>query len=106
MSCLPAFSFERIRRADSAGYRISLTRVLFPLPETPVTATNLESGISTSIFLRLCCLAPLIIMLLPLPLRLFAGTGINFSPERYLPVIELLQPAISLAIPLNTILPP
>jgi hypothetical protein len=36
-----------------AGYRIFFTKVLFPLPETPVTAVKAPSGKVTSIFFKL-----------------------------------------------------
>src|ERR1700722_6719696 len=40
-------------------YRTSLINEDFPEPLTPVTATNALSGRCTSIFLRLCCRAPM-----------------------------------------------
>ena len=52
-------------------------------PETPVTATNLPSGISTSIFLRLFSLAPFITIDLPLPFLLSVGTAILRLPAKY-----------------------
>ena len=43
----------RCSRWASAGCRVSLTSVLLPEPETPVTQTKPPSGIATSTFLRL-----------------------------------------------------
>ena len=42
---------------------VSKARDDFPEPDKPVIPTNLSLGIVTSIFFRLCCLAPLIVML-------------------------------------------
>ena len=42
--------------------RVSNARLDFPLPLKPVNTTNLCLGISRSIFLRLCSLAPIIFM--------------------------------------------
>ena len=43
---------------------------------------------------------------LPLPSLILSGIGINFSPLRYLPVIELFAQIISSTLPLAIILPP
>jgi hypothetical protein len=44
--------------ARSAGYSTSCTSVDLPEPDTPVTQTRRCSGISTSMFFRLCSRAP------------------------------------------------
>ena len=49
--------------AKQAGHevrQISVARLDFPLPETPVITTSLNLGSFTSIFFRLCSLAPFI----------------------------------------------
>ena len=43
-------------------YSISFTRELFPDPETPVTHVIIPRGICTSIFFKLFCLAPFIVI--------------------------------------------
>ena len=64
-------------------YKISLIKLLLPDPLTPVTQLNLPNGISTSISLRLFCLAPLIISDLPLPFLRVLGTSIVSRLEIY-----------------------
>ncbi len=61
---------------------MSFTRVDFPDPLTPVTATKTPKGIVTSTFLKLFSLASLIIKtLLELIARLFLGISILDRPE-------------------------
>ena len=70
---------------------MSLTRVDFPEPDTPVTATNNPSGISTSISLRLFSLAPLTVNLrFGSTGRRILGISIAFRPEIYAPVMDSL----------------
>src|SRR6266576_2027896 len=57
-SCAPGRSFAREMICARRRYRISFTSVLFPEPDTPVTATNCPSGMRTSMSLRLCARAP------------------------------------------------
>ena len=45
-----------------SAYRVSNAKLDFPDPDNPVMTTSLSLGISISIFLRLCCLAPLTLM--------------------------------------------
>ena len=104
--CLPAFLRARLREFASFLYSISFTSELFPEPDTPVTHTNLPSGISTFTFLRLFSSAPFIYRKFPLPSRLFSGTGIIILPLRYWPVMLFLFFIISLAVPSATISPP
>ena len=91
---------------ESAGYKTSLTREDFPLPDTPVMQLNTPSGILTSTFLRLFCLAPLISINLPFDERLAMGTGIESSPLRYLPVMLSLLFITSSTLPHATTFPP
>ena len=65
------------------GWRVSLTNVDLPLPDTPVTHISFPNGNSTSICFRLLPLAPLITKDLPLPSRRFSGTSIFSFPFRY-----------------------
>jgi len=82
-SNLPASSLVLLVILDAPLHNISLIRLLLPEPETPVTQTNLPSGISTSMCFRLFSAAPLIIMDLPLPGLRTSGTCICFLPDRY-----------------------
>ena len=63
------------RRFHSALYRISLTSVLLPDPEAPVTRRACPAGSSTSMFLRLFSRAPRTVSVLPLPGRRRFGRG-------------------------------
>lgn len=66
-----------------AGYSVSVIRLDLPLPETPVIPINLLSGKLTVRFFRLCPLAPIIVMFLPLP-ALGSSFGVNFFfPLKY-----------------------
>ena len=66
---------------------MSFTSELLPEPETPVTQTNTPSGISTSMFLRLLCVAPRTTSLASPTGRRRAGISIRRRPERYCPVM-------------------
>mgnify|MGYP001214266515 CR=1 FL=1 len=69
------------------GYNVSLTNVLFPLPETPVTQVKVPRVISMSMSLRLLARAPLTERICLLcPLRRSAGIGICRICVRYCPV--------------------
>ena len=46
-----------------SAYKVSNANELLPEPDKPVTTTNLSLGISTSIFFKLCALAPRIFIL-------------------------------------------
>ena len=61
MSCCPMLLPESPSRNIRwlSAYRVSWTREDFPQPETPVTQVSFPSGMSTSMPLRLCSLAPL-----------------------------------------------
>jgi len=73
-------------------YKISLTKVDLPDPETPVTDTKTPSGTSTSISLRLFSFAPLTTSLrLGSIARRFAGISIDLRPDKYAPVIDSLD---------------
>ena len=103
---LPGRTLTRFFSAARDLYSISFMSEDLPLPDTPVTTTSSPSGISTSIFLRLFSHAPRMIRLLPFPALRLSGTGINFFPLRYCPVIDSVQAQISSAVPAATILPP
>ena len=70
------FSFKR------AGYNIFFTRVVFPLPETPVITVKLFKGNSTLILFKLFSLAPFT-QILPKLFLFFTGMLITFSPANY-----------------------
>ena len=72
----PGFSFELYNLEATALQSISLIKLLFPLPDTPVTQVKVPSGISTSIFFKLCSSAPLIFRNFLLPFLLFFGISI------------------------------
>ena len=55
----PAFSRLRYRRWPRTLYRVSMTSVDFPEPDTPVTQVITPSGIATSTFFRLFSDAPM-----------------------------------------------
>ena len=64
-------------------YKISLTRVDFPEPETPVTDTTTPHGTWTSISLRLFSFAPLTTsFLLGSIVRRFFGIAIDLRPDK------------------------
>ena len=68
-------------------YNISLTRELFPEPDTPVTQVITPRGISTSTFFRLFSLAPRTFSQ-PVGCRRSGGTGMDLRPLKYAPVME------------------
>ena len=73
---------------------VSLTKVDFPEPETPVTTIKQPTGNLAVIFLRLLPLQPFRVKNFPfLGLTLFLGTGIYFLP-RYI-VYRILHQALS-----------
>ena len=84
---------------------MSFTRVDFPEPDTPVTATSEPSGKSTSTSSRLCSRAPST-RSTPLPGRRTAGTGIFRVPDRYCPVSEAVLATRPSTGPEWTIWPP
>src|SRR5262245_46263647 len=79
----PAFNAARI-----ASNKQSWTSVDLPEPETPVMQVIMPSGISTSMFLRLCFAALRIRKILGPGFRRCLGIGTFNSPLRYLPVSE------------------
>ncbi len=86
--CRPGRVLARWTCLASERSRMSLTRVDFPDPDTPVTATSRPRGNSASTSWRLCSRAPFTTRDSPLPRRRTAGTGIDLAPERYWPVSE------------------
>ncbi len=103
---LPGFAELRLIFCARARFRILLTNVLLPEPDTPVTATNSPKGNSTEIFFKLFSVAPVILMAFPFPFRRSVGTGILFLPDRYCPVKESSSAATSAGVPAETISPP
>ena len=83
-----------------------MTSVLLPLPDTPVTATNVPSGTRRFTFFRLCSRAPITSSVFPLPRRRRFGTGTDRSPRRYAPVIERGSASTASMDPLAMISPP
>ena len=75
--CFPGRSRDRYTFCISARSSTSCTSVDLPEPETPVTATNSPSGIATSMFLRLCSLAPRIFSQRSLGARRICGVGMT-----------------------------
>ena len=70
---------------------MSFTKVDFPEPETPVTATKAASGNETSIFCKLFSFAALTVTTFFWSItRLFLGISIETRPSKYAPVIESL----------------
>ena len=69
---------------------MSRTSVDLPDPDTPVTATKQPSGIFTSMSRRLCSRAPLTVTNPAPGRRRTVGTGTDFLPDRYCPVIDSL----------------
>src|ERR1017187_5190328 len=84
--CRPGTIRVPCRSLASALYRMSLTSVDFPDPETPVTAMKQPSGNATSTFFRLCSVAPLTTTSRPRTrFRRTAGSGMASRPVRYGP---------------------
>ena len=98
--CAPGTVRAPLSSPASFLYRISLISDDLPEPDTPVTQTNLPSGMSTVTFFRLFCFAPTIVIFLPLPARRFSGTGIVRAPLRYWPVTDSLHCRIPCTSPL------
>src|SRR5258708_38045503 len=84
--CLPGTIRVPCSSLASALYRMSLTSVDLPDPETPVTATSKPSGNATSTPRRLCSAAPLTTTSRVLDrFRRACGTAITSRPVRYAP---------------------
>ena len=67
---------------SSAASRMSLTSVLFPEPDTPVTQVNVPSGNAALTCFRLCSLAPSTASVSPFPRRRDDGTGMRTAPDK------------------------
>ena len=77
-----------------------MIKVDFPEPDTPVTQTNKSKGSSRFTFFKLCPVALVSFIILSLLNSfLFFGIETALFPERYSPVIEFFDLAISLAVP-------
>ena len=64
------------------GYKVSLIKVDFPLPETPVTPIMVPSGKLTETFFKLFPVAPFSESVLPFPFLRFLGTSIFFLSRK------------------------
>ena len=95
-----------VRSSYNPRYNILFTSVLFPEPDTPVTHINLPNGNSTSMFLRLFSLAPIIFIDFPFPSWRVFGTGIFLVPDKYCPVNEFSLFLISSGVPCAVTIPP
>src|SRR5262249_24428996 len=99
-------SFDPYTLRAMARYRMSFTKVDFPEPETPVITVSSPRGNDTSMFLRLCARASLIVRNFPFGVRRDSGTGMHNSPEMYWPVSEFGLEAICGGVPEATMCPP
>ena len=80
----PGFSFAPFNFWATVLYKISFTNVDFPEPETPVTQVNTPSGNFTSIFFKLCSVAPFTSIHFDFNAFLLVfGTSIFLLPLRY-----------------------
>ena len=79
--CSPGIVLARFSFFARLLYSISLTRELFPDPDTPVTQVKTPSGNFTSMFFRLFCFAPFTVSQ-PVGFFRSAGTGILIFPLR------------------------
>ena len=102
----PGFSFDPFNSLAIDLYSTSLTSVLFPEPDTPVTHINCPSGNLTLTFFKLCSVAPFTSIDLPFDFLLLAGTLICFLRLKYWPVTELLTNFTSSAVPCAITFPP
>ena len=80
--------FAPFNRMEAVLKRVSIVKVDFPPPETPVTQTNFPNGNSAVIFFKLLPVALTTEIFLPFPLLLSLGTGIANLPLKYFPVNE------------------
>ena len=96
---MPSSTNAPFKSLESLGTIIWLSNDDLPEPETPVIQVNVPKGISTFKDLRLFCLAPLTLKNLPLPTLLAIGTGMLYSPDKYLPVYDSSQAIMSSTVP-------
>ena len=102
----PGFSELWFSFWAKARFKIVLTNVDFPEPETPVTTTNSPNGKSTVMSFRLFSAAPVSRIDLPLPVRRSSGTGMYFLPERYWPVKDFRDRITCFGVPAAITWPP
>ena len=67
---------------------------------------NIPNGIFTSMFFRLFCCAPFIVMYFPFPFLLSFGIGICSFLDRYFPVMLSFDCIMSFGVPCAIIFPP
>ena len=102
----PARSLEtRLRRLAMPLYRISLTSVDLPEPETPVTQVKADTGKATSMPRRLCMRAPRTVNHSS-GRRRWPGRAMLLRPARKSPVSEAGSSMIWRGVPSATTLPP
>ena len=83
LACLPGTVRAPLSSRASARYRMSLTSVDLPDPDTPVTATNRPSGNATSTSAQVVRARAVTTTCGPWSrCRRLAGTGIDFRPAR------------------------
>ena len=88
------------------GNKVSLIKVLFPLPETPVMAIKQPSGISISMDFKLLPCAPFKESRLPCPFLRVFGIFICLFPDKYFPVRDLFDLYNSFGTPEKVTIPP
>ena len=73
---------------------VSITRVDFPPPETPVTQVKVPKGKEVVMFFKFPE-ASTTSSNNPIPFLLFLGISIFYSPDKYFPVIDIFDLLIS-----------
>ena len=104
--CLPALFRARFSVVANFLCITSLTKLLFPEPETPVTVVKTPTGIFTLTSFKLFSAAPIISMNRSSGLRRSGGSGMNFSPDKYFPVNDFDSLIICFGVPVATTSPP
>ena len=74
---------------------VSITRVDFPPPETPVTQVKVPKGKEVVMFFKLFPEASTTSSNNPFPFLLSLGISIFFLPDKYFPVIDIFDLLIS-----------
>ncbi len=106
-SCGAGLRLLLFRRSATALYKVSLTSVDLPEPDTPVTQVISPTGIDASTFLRLLPVAPTIVICRSgSAATRSSGTSIWRLPDRYWPVSDSGLAITSSGVPATTTLPP
>ena len=101
----PTISVGNCFAFNIALYKTCLTKVVFPLPLTPLTTHKLCNGNCTSIFFKLCKYAPSNFIAC-FEILVLSGMGMDNAPLKYLPVKLFLSLINAAAFPAATISPP